>query len=283
MCSLVSRAEIFGDGKLGNGIEDDRRLLAATAVARYQRFFGTIECSGKVKGVALLLNVPSTEKSVSQPMLLTAKHVLPSLDSKTLKDCVYQAGGTPWQPQSLAAEYAWGGSKIVPIESVGQSRVQEFAEDWALVKMSTWKGWENNAFLFSMDDAALRWDEMATDHYPYPAFLIGFDGARGGFMVDLDCEFGFPEPESLIGSVDHLFWDNCDSVPGSSGGVLFEQTGSAPRIAGIRVGNLFDADVHPNGPSPGDKFNLHSNLNLSRTLDQEIVNAMRLLASSGNE
>ena len=277
--SRYAEAEIFGDGDPDNGIEDSRQLLAATDMAHYQRFFGTIECFGRVRGIALLLSVLNSESDKFHPVLLTAKHVFPGVGNERLEDCHYQAAGKPWQPQLLARKYVSGGSSRVGAE---QSRVAEFAEDWTLVSMPTWKGWKNNAFSFSIDIAQRRYNGRGDKDTPYPqrAIFIGFDEALGGFMVDFECEFGFPEPESLTGSAPHLLWDNCDSVRGSSGGVVFGWIDHEPKIAGIRVGNLFDAGIYPYGPGPGDKFDLSTNINLTRLLDQEILDAMEALSIS---
>ena len=277
-----AEAEIFGDGEPENGVEDKRQLLALTEVAQYQRFIGTIECADNQRGIAVLLSVKDSENEERQPILLTAKHVFPGASDGELEDCQYLMAGKPWQAQPLTSRYAKSGSFSVADHQLDRSRAIEFSQDWTLVKLSAWKNWSNSAFSLPVEQAARHLEHSAAEQdirRPQHAFFIGFDEARGGFMVDLDCEFGEPEPDSLVGDIGHLVWDNCDSIGGSSGGVLFELSGSKPRIKGIRVGNLFDSEVYPEGPDPGDRFDLRANLNLSRTFDQEILDAIKLLVS----
>jgi len=289
VCGLVItnidlvEAEIFGDGEPENGTEDKRHLLALTEVRRYQRFVGTIECSDSQRGIAILLSVRGSENEKLQPILLTAKHVFPGNSSDELKDCDYLAAGTPWQPQSLASRSIKSGFFSTSELQLDRSKAIEFSQDWALIKLQAWKNWSNSAFYLPVKEAERYWEsdgEQQDIHRPQPAFFVGFDEARGGFMVDLDCEFGMPGPDSLIGVIGHLVWDDCHSTAGSSGGVLFEMSGPEPRIKGVRVGNLFDSEIYPNGPDAGDKFDLQENVNLSRIFDQEILDAIKILAGS---
>ena len=268
----VAIAEIFGDGIAENGIEDHRKRLSATEQQHYQRFFGTIECEGVVKGTAILLNVGLND-SDRRPVVITAKHVMAERWFDNSEACRYLPAGYPWGQQVLTGDHAKG---VSPASVEENHSLHEYANDWIVIAIDPWPNWKNSALMYRFRSDIARDGANRLENIDSGAF-IGFDGTDRGFKLDNDCRFGRIEQESPFFGVDSLIWDDCQSVSGSSGGVLYSDIESGMDIIAIRVGTLFDKKVYPKGPVRGAKFDVLTNINVARLVDFEIDLAIRSL------
>lgn len=218
-----------------------------------------------------MLDARVRESSESRPVLVTAGHVLAEPNGTLKYGCVYRpatSSGTSYPIIEAAAGRTVDDGGSMP------SLIDQFSQDWAVVALDSRPGWKGYSIPFVLTE-----DRKITNSAwgGRQAFLVGYDSAGNRFMIDSDCEFGSLDAESAFGGSEALVWDDCDSVRGSSGGALFALNDGVPRIAGIRVGNVFDVGLHPQGPGPGGEFDLNANINLTRLIDQDVVQAIRAL------
>lgn len=273
LCSPCIGAEIIGDGIASNGIEDGRQRLSSSQYASVQRFVGTIECAGRTRGTGVLLREASTEGEPERPLLLTAKHTLIDPTLEETARCEYRPMGTSWEAQVIPQSSRISLDPVAEIGTSILSRVEEYNQDWAIIAIEPWPTWEGYALPYR---SRLERPVQEKMDFTGKAVLIGYDAATGSIMIDPNCRYGLPSEESLLAGAAGLVWDDCDSVPGSSGGALFSIKPSGLRFVGIRLGNLFDSQQYPLGPDAGEKFDLNKNLNVTRVFDSSI--RQRLLA-----
>ena len=263
-------AEIFGDGVATNGIEDQRLSLSTTEQSQYQRFFGTIECFGQVTGTAMLLDV-GHEGGTRQPLLITAKHVLPKAWFENHSACEYLPAGYSWSKQPLNGRYIAGHEEI---SGGSESLVHKYASDWTLIALKPWDNWHNNAYNFSIDSIP---DNQSHAAPSLPVSFIGFDSLNPGFKIDQACRLGTINSDSPFYGAEGIVWDDCHSVAGSSGGILFTESDAGMELVAMRIGSLFDKSIHPSGPATGDQFDPHANTNVARLFDATIYSGIRSL------
>lgn len=267
-------AEIFGDGRHSNGVEDSRVPLAASDSSALQRFFGTLICEGRVRGTAVLLRARGPETDRFLPVLLTAGHVVTNPNGVLASDCAYEPMVSSGDRYLVNMNEALMSFSTVEGRNSNRSMLDEFSQDWMVAPIEFQLGWENYAIPFEVANEQMS---QRADLADSTGLFIGYDTGLNRFMVDVECSFGRLDGGSFFGNYPLLFWDDCDSVSGSSGGVLLAMREDSPTIVGIRVGNIFDTERFPKGPGPGEPFDLNANVNLSRVIDDEILRAVQLL------
>lgn len=269
-------AAIFGDGQEANGIEDSRvGLMSAPEYAQFA-FVGQILCKKFVRGSGVLLSVNSLDGH-AVPVVLTAAHILSESlsvpagnDDRAMVDCGYVSRARPWDVFSLSSERVSGTAE-------NHARSHRFLSDWVVTLVEPWPNWQHYALTLNLDGLSGLDDlHSAVSH---PAMLVGYDVPTNGLMVDPHCRFGSLSDSAVFRGGTKLVWDDCDSEQGSSGGALVRVVEDETHLLGIRVGNLFDTDLYPDGPNPGDPFDINKNINVVRLLDDEVRGAIQMLLS----
>lgn len=259
------QAAVFGDGHAENGVEDSRISMVHSQFSGLQKSVGTVVCAGSTRGTAILLSVGKEKR----PFLLTAAHVLSDSAGAYIEGCGYRARMNPWEVMPFVGEPIVGDYPSV-------SSVEGFAADWLVVGIAPWANWEHYAIPFS---TAVDFQVETKKVQKETAVFVGFDTASSQILIDEDCVYGGQATSAIVRSETDLVWDNCDSESGSSGGALFAVTDAGPKLIAIRVGNLFDSQIYPEGPQQGDRFDLSANINVSRLVNQEIRLAVLALMS----
>ena len=263
---FYSHAAIFGDANELNGIEDDRitQFQAEDWPVEY-RAVGRIICDEEVRGSAVLLSKKSnkrSEESLRQPIILTAKHVL---SNHRLADCYFAPESYEWIRSPILSVF----SESIEDKLTEQSIQREYEKDWIVFNVQPWLNWQKYALVY--EQVSTEYQVLRTSHTPptLKARMVGFDLLENQIVADNDCSLGVAHRTPLLNeSVGGLlFWDDCDSEKGSSGGALFVSYNDKFLLVGIRVGTLFDrAKYDGKRPGVGGAFDLESFINVSRAL-----------------
>lgn len=266
-----SRAAVFGDSDPENGVEDQR---VAQEEAKFWpkefRAVGRVFCSGEVQGTAILVNHTFNNEELvsasgSTSKVLTARHVL---EGKDLSNCTFAPESDSWRRASFES--------LLPKDGPEKKGflVASYSGDWLILNIAPWDDWQRYAIVL---------DNPSTHGSSYNfegglAHFVGFDVVRNKVLAHFDCQYGQFYDSTLLESAPELLWDSCDSMPGSSGGALFvaiNSNSSDPRyrLAGIRVGSLFDETFWRGQPEMGDRFNLKTNINVTKIVNLETLGA----------
>jgi len=284
--SPVAKSAIFGDGNPHNGYEDDRVSKPhASNWPNEFRAVGRIFCEGRVQGSAVLLNNKTVDLSgitQEQPIVLTAKHLF---NEQELADCHFAPESNEWIRIAIPSVFKPSGASWrlsgLDMGSLDKGQIQQrYGKDWVALELEPWQDWQKYALDYlSMQEVFLQFlpDIKAR---PASASMVGFDLIQNQIVVDEHCHIGSPTQTPLLnqGTLEQLFWDDCDSEQGSSGGALFVRADGQYLLVGIRVGSLFNrafyteksqAETMPQPgatPRAGAKFSLVSNINVTRQL-----------------
>ena len=93
-------------------------------------------------------------------------------------------------------------------------------------------------------------------------------------MIDPDCRVFIGSNGLLSDPASGLVAQNCDSRRGASGGPLVMYAQNQPVLLGVHVGQLFDSEHYESEPVDGDVFDLHRNVNVSRLVDQHLLDQL---------
>ena len=282
-CHLPVSAAIFGDGDPENGYEDQRQTgYSGASWPGAFRSLGLIKCAGFVRGAGVLIRGgtssgasgtyigSSTPEALEEyPVVLTASHLLDEVyNSKS--GCVFESQTPAIRQTEIKADDIVRGPSVSSV-----APVRRFASDWALVRLNPWSHWRMGAIQLSWQPI----EEMAAIGQ-LPAALVSYDQVAGRIVAHQGCRMGSASDSRLLDGQDGiLLWDNCDSLPGGSGGALFVEREGRHELAGFRVGQLYDADRYPQAPPLGEKFDLQLNINVGRLLDNRLLDLLHRMRS----
>lgn len=267
------QAAVFGDSDNTNGIEDQRLTREESKTWPNEfRSVGRLYCSGLLKGSAILFKNAS-DNGLSVPMLITTRHVI---EGSEVTNCAFTAESDSWRRSPVVSVVNQGTPDSVDTLT-GQSVISKYSTDWAILELKPWMGWEK----YALKSRSIEFDEsflMNGSPINRTAHLVGFDVMRNRMVVHSNCHFGTSEQSELLAGHTNLYWDDCDSTQGSSGGGLFISTEKGYQLAGLRVGSLFDEVVVGSEPSMGAKFNIDANINVSRAILGEMFEPVCIFA-----
>ena len=278
---LIRQVVVFGDGDPANGVEDNRIGFSSPGwnqaeLEPLNKSAGTIQCDGKVRGSATILDVSEFHAAPHGMILATAAHVLLDLDTgNPFRNCNFHYLGLTGRrdrgridlEQSVQGNFDFHRPRNSP----------EFGrQDWAFLHVpenipaaAQSGGIRPRAFSVMADKAGARYG------------LIGFSLAHGEVGISLDCQVR----ESVPGDIGGGSWpgqllDDCDSTEGASGGGLIAWIADEQFIVGVRNGSHWDDDVfpvgeYPGGPPAGSLWNVHTSTNFSRAIDAGMLLALR--------
>lgn len=266
--SSLSQAAIFGDSDHSNGVEDQRRTRFQ--LQEWPREFyavGRLSCQGQLKGGAILLDVFHHGEE-PYPVIVTAKHLLDGLDET---DCQFSPGWDPLRRVSIRALVSQGQA---PGQAPVNAMAAKYHADWAVLQLFPWPGWSRYAVRpYSMSESKSSRD----------AYMVAVNQATNTLVVHAHCQFGPADESTLLQGYKQLYWDNCDSMPGSSGGGLFVKGEDGFRLVGLRTGSLFNETVLGGAPQAGSRFEIHSNINVARAIFGEMFDPVCIFADMGCE
>lgn len=274
---LPAEAAVFGDANRLNGVEDQR--LARQDAREWPQEFkavGRIYCADAVQGSAILSSRQTSEDTLL-PILVTAKHVIEDFN---LQDCKFAPEWDTWRRVDIVAVVA--GAAHANSTSVPS----KYMEDWIVVELSPWSNWHRYAIELKPNTISLETGKLRNTDYR--AYMVGLDVLRNKMVVHADCSFGLASESRLLKGYNELYWDDCDSAQGGSGGALFVksagiQNKGAYEIVGLRVGSLFDELVVGKDPEMGSKFNIDAHINVTRAISSEILEPVCTFAKKGCE
>ncbi len=113
--------------------------------------------------------------------------------------------------------------------------------------------------------------------------MVSFDVLRNKMVVHLNCQFGSSDQSDLLSGYPGLYWDNCDSTQGGSGGGLFLETEGSYKLVGLRVGSMFDESVVGGNPEIGSSFDVNASINVSKAVSSEMFEPVCTFAETGCE
>ena len=256
--ALPVGAAVFGDDNSQNGVEDQRLSQQEakdwpSAFKAVGRIYCVDEDSGRAsaQGNAILFKQSGPEGEWT-PAVLTARHIFDGFD---IESCTFAPEWDSWKRVHIRSTLFYAGA----YES---SRLPEkYVQDWSVFQLSPWPGWARFALeLKKVDLVGGR----------YSGHMVSLDMSSDQMVVHSECSFGASQQSRLLTGYEQLFWDDCDSTRGASGGALFIRQQSQYQLVGFRVGSFFDEVVVGKRPAMGSRFDIHANLNVSRAIPVEI-------------
>lgn len=273
---------IFGDGNPDNGIEDNRQQLlggrqSASGLGDQRMNAGTIECDGKIRGSAMVVDTRTVAPGLAGVVIASAAHVVYDLDSEVLFDrCEFH-----FLALNQLADYR----ATIDLTTLRKGRYDpgnatqglEFGEgDWVFLYLpKPWRSFrpENslpladfsllNSGLFHKAEGQIR--------------LVAYDSSERVISFSDNCQ--------VVESGDHDLgggkWkgqllDDCDSADGASGGGITAVINQQHYLVGIRSGAHWSEDDYPRekfpaGPPDGSRWDLNANTNFGRAVDAAII------------
>ena len=194
----LAQGAIFGDGDLGNGIEDER----TSAPSHLLNGVGTIFCDGGLRGTGTHIDMGTAADNKQQAVIVTAAHVL--FDANTGEpfiDCSYR-------PENNRL-------KSVPFAQISSHSYQPLISD--KLRQS-----ETDIVFVALQhrlyQKGLRLTPVATDT---GLLLLGYNGDT----ERIDISTVFKSNNSNNFKSERLLLHNCDADSGSSGGPLLKKIG----------------------------------------------------------
>lgn len=288
LCCVPVWGNVFGDGDPRNGVEDDRRELNSRQTPgrpldRWRNSAGTIQCDGRNRGSAMILDVGHYAADVPGTFLATAAHVLVDLDTgRDFANCEFHflaLGQVPGNQQGIDRHWVRAG----PFLPRADAREPAFGQhDWAFIWLPP--GDKEPTAVGRIRPAAYE-AVLAAAGSRVDFLLVAFDRSAGALGVSAPCTVVHSTPEDLGGGAwrGHLL-DDCDSGDGASGGGLVVDAGTEQVLVGIRAGAhwspaTYPRDRFPSGPPAGSPWDVRQNTNFARAIDAEMLDTLRELVS----
>lgn len=279
-------ANIFGDGDPGNGIEDSRIDMGSPAWHDRSRQpwnmgAGTIHCEGRNRGSAMIVDTREFGEIGEGLILTTSAHVLYDLDSgRRFEQCRFHYMGLDQLP-GYQGDIDLARSRLGDFDPAGARDRPGFGkEDWALLYVSGIVPGVSGSGRVRLRPYARLADEPAQ---PVRYQFIAYSASARGITISTACRVVESNGGDLGGGgwAGHLL-DDCDSEGGASGGGLVASIGAEHYLVGIRSGAHWDGAVFPQsrfpaGPPDGSSWDVHSNTNFSRAIDEELVRNLGLM------
>lgn len=279
------QASIFGDGDPGNGVEDSRIDMGSPAWHDHSRQpwnmgAGTIHCEGRNRGSAMIVDTREFGELGEGLILTTSAHVLYDLESgRRFERCRFHYMGLDQLP-GYQGDIDLARSRLGDFDPSGARDQPGFGkEDWALLYVSGIVPGVSGSGRVRLRPYARLADESAQPVYQF----IAYSAVARGMTISTACRVVESNGGDLGGGgwAGHLL-DDCDSEGGASGGGLVASIGAEHYLVGIRSGAHWDAATFPQsrfpaGPPDGSSWDVHSNTNFSRAIDEELMRNLRLM------
>jgi len=277
---------IFGDGDPSNGVEDNRQQLLGgrrsdLSFAQQRINTGTIQCDGKVRGTAMVLDTREFAPALKGAVLVSAAHVLYDLErEKRYRRCEFHflALGELRRYQAKIDLKRLRMGKYDPHLA---TQGLDFGEgDWVFLYVPRpWNGFDPEASLEPRVFSFARLD--AFQQSGGELSLVAFDALTGVISISRNCRV----TESSSGDLGGGLWkgqllDDCDSAGGSSGGGIIAFSQGKSYLIGIRNGShwssqAFPVTTYPQGPPAGSRWDRRINTNFARAFDAGLISELR--------
>ena len=182
-------------------------------------------------------------------------------------------GGVSWLAQ---AEFTAMGQTLKDPENTGSTTIQKgYAGDVNVRVMI-----DRMRFRF---DASYRTLAARVAGVQPVYRMIAYSARLGGMGISAACKVVESGPGDLGGGGwSGQLLDDCDSEQGASGAALIASAEGRHRLVGIRSGTHWDADLfpaqlYPQGPPPGLRWDVRRHTNFSRAIDPELIAALESL------
>ncbi len=286
---VVTPVNIFGDGDPANGIEDNRQQMLGGSsdggsLSDQQMNAGTIECDGKIRGTAMVIDTREFAPNLKGVVLASAAHVLFDLERKRrFRRCKFHFLALD-ELARYGVKIDLGKLKLGGFDPRTPVSGPEFGRgDWAFLYVPrVWKGFKEDealkvrSFVFAdMDSFRQSGGELR---------LVAYDSSADVISVSKDCNVF----ESVNGDLGGGTWkgqllDDCDSRGGASGGGILAVFEGHQFLVGIRNGSHwsetdFPSAEFPLGPPDGSVWNRSSNTNFGRAIDAQLIRELEIFS-----
>lgn len=276
-------AAVFGHGQ-GEGEPADDRIVLGTPAWQALRLgdwvlaSGTLHCNGALRGSAVILAPDAFGPVPEGLVLVTAAHVLFDLErGGRFGDCDFHYLGLGALP-GYQAKVDLATAVIGPFDPAGNRQVASFGRhDWAFLHVP--EGIE--AATEHVRIQPVKWEQGFPHHQAAEASLLAWSEEHDAMAVTPVCRLVVSRSGDLGGGAwPGQLLDDCDSGQGASGGGLVAFIDGVPRLVGIRTGShwdgaLYPAGRYPEGPPPGEPWDVNRNTNFARSMDAELLAALQ--------
>ena len=276
---------IFGDGNPQNGVEDSREPVMGGwndegHQLGHRLNAGAIECDGKMRGTAVVVDTREFVPGLKGVVLATAAHVLYDLDKKhRFRRCEFH-----YLALSELARYRaridLGRVRLGNFDPAKTTTGIEFGEgDWAFLYVpKPWKRFRPDEALALRDFSFIQMESF--QQAGGEIRLIAFDSSFQVVSESRNCTVVESDRDDLGGGAWRgQLLDDCDSVGGASGGGIVAVLDDQQYLIGIRGGShwseqVFPADEYPSGPPDGSVWDRRTNTNFGRAIDARLIQAL---------
>lgn len=273
---------IFGDGNPENGVEDTRqRLLGGSgtglSLADQRLNAGTVECDGKTRGTAMVVETREFAPDIQGVVLASAAHVFFDLEEKRLfRRCKFHFLALAELP-GYRARIDLGMAVMGGYDPAMTTEGLDFGEgDWAFLYIPRpWQNYDPAGAIRLLDFFSLHLESFQQSGGEFR--LVAFDASGGAMSISRNCSVA----ESTHGDLGGGGWrgqllDDCDSKDGASGGGVIAVVNGQQYLVGIRSGShwseeLYPWSLYPHGPPDGSIWSRHTNTNFSRGIDINLL------------
>jgi len=272
---------VFGDGDPYNGVEDSREpVMGGQRLGMLGSNAGAIECDGKVRGTAMVVDTSELAPGLEGAVLVTAAHVLYDLEEKKrFKRCYFHFMALDQLP-GYRARIDLKQVTLGSFDPASTISDEAFGEgDWAFLYVP--KPWRMYRPEESLPVRAFSFAQMeAFQQAGGEIRLIALDTDSGAISESRNCTVIESSSENLGGGTwKGQLLDNCDSGGGASGGGLVAVRGGEHYLIGIRTGSHWNRQIYPtsrfpSGPPDGSAWDMHSNTNFGRAVDAGLVRVL---------
>ena len=282
----IQQVNVFGDGNPANGTEDNRIDMSSPAWNDDSRRpwnmgAGTIHCDGKIRGSAMIVDTREFKPAGGGLILATSAHVLYDLQQqRRFAACQFHYMALDHLP-GYQADIDFSRSRLGSFDpSSARNSLLFGKEDWAFLYVSG-----PVAGISGSGRVRLRSFKSTVNgmRVPLQYQFIAYSPAADSIVISTQCEVAESTPGDLGGGAwPGQLLDNCDSEGGASGGGLVASTATGHYLVGIRSGAHWDSDAFPqrqfpNGPPDGARWDVRTNTNYGRAIDEELIDALRSL------
>ncbi len=276
------QVNIFGDGNLENGIEDNREQVLGgwtrdLGLVDQAMNAGTVNCDGKNRGTAMVVDTQEFADGLRGVVLASAAHVFYDLEkNRRFKRCEfhYLAQG---ELSGYRAKIDLDSVKMGGYDPTTAIEAVDFGEgDWAFVYVPRpWRNFSPAEAISLRDFSTLELESFQQSGGEFS--LIAFNSSEGVLSISRNCTVVESGHSDLGGgSWKGQLLDDCDSADGASGGGIMAVINGQQYLVGIRNGSHwseeeFPGSEYPHGPPDGSVWSRHSNTNFARSIDSHLI------------
>jgi len=278
------QVNIFGDGDASNGVEDSRIDMSSPRWNEpthrpWNMAAGTVHCDGRNRGSAMILNTSDLGDLEGGVILASSAHVVYDLQLKQrFKQCHFHFMALDSLP-GYQSEIDLELSRLGGFDPAQEHETSRFGQDdWAFLyihKPAPGISLAAGIRLRSYQHTT----SLAAD--PVRFQFIAFNPGSGSISISTDCQVRESTTDDLGGGAwPGQLLDDCDSEGGASGGGLVAHVNGAAFLVGIRSGahwdgQIFPARDFPQGPPEGSVWDIRSNTNFSRAIDERLLKELQ--------